>query len=76
LFSLAPEKAIRKTSLDVRDILLKSVQILAYVADYILGRYERTVKEAYIKLKKAAEQMGLAFSQASKAIPVASHGGL
>jgi hypothetical protein len=35
---------------------------LAY-ADDIIGRYERTVKEAYIKLKYAAQQMRITISQ-------------
>jgi hypothetical protein len=39
-------------------ILHKSLQILAYADDdVIIVRYERTVKEAYIKLKKAAQFM-------------------
>jgi hypothetical protein len=54
LFSLALEKAIRETSLDIRGTILhESLQILAYADDVvIIGRYEGTVKEAYIKLNK------------------------
>jgi hypothetical protein len=55
LFNLTLEKVIRETSLDIRGTILhKSLLILAYAEDVIIGRYERTVKEADIKLKKAA----------------------
>jgi hypothetical protein len=58
LFNLALE-VIGETSLDIiSTILHKSLQILAY-ADVIVGRYERTIEEAYIKLNKAVQQMGL-----------------
>jgi glutamyl-tRNA reductase len=50
--------------LDIRGTILhKSLQILAYADDYIIDRYERTVKKAYTKLKKAAQQIGLAINQ-------------
>jgi hypothetical protein len=39
------------------------LQILAYADDVVIGRYERTVHEAYIKLKKAAQQMGPTINQ-------------
>jgi hypothetical protein len=51
---------IGETSLDIiSTILHKSLQILAYADVVIIGRYERTVKEGYIKLNKAVQQMGL-----------------
>jgi hypothetical protein len=44
----------------LRDTILhKSLQILAYADDIIIGRYRRTVKDAYTKLKKPARQMRL-----------------
>jgi hypothetical protein len=33
------------------------------VDDVIIGMYERTVKEIYIKLKKAAQQMGCTINE-------------
>jgi uncharacterized protein (UPF0210 family) len=65
LFNVALEKVIRETSLDIRGTTLhKSLQILAYVDD-IIGRYERTVKEVYGKLMKAAQQMRLTTNKVS-----------
>jgi hypothetical protein len=64
LSNLGLEEVIRETSLDMRGTILdKSLQILAYVDDVIIGRYRRTVKEAYIQLKKPAQQMGLSNNQ-------------
>jgi hypothetical protein len=44
----------------------KSLQTLEHTDDVIIViicRYERTVKDAYIKLKKVAQQMGLTINQ-------------
>jgi hypothetical protein len=40
-------------------ILHKSVQILAYIDIALIGRYERTVKEAFIQPETAAKQKGV-----------------
>jgi hypothetical protein len=65
LFNLALQEVIAETSLDTRGTILhKPLQILAYADDVAtIGRYERTVKESYVKLKKAAPQMGLTINE-------------
>jgi hypothetical protein len=45
------EKVIREIRLDIGTILHKSLWILAYADDDIIGRYEKTVKETSIKFK-------------------------
>jgi sorting nexin-29 len=60
LLNIALEKAVRVAGLDIRGTILhKSVQILAYADIVITGRYESTMKEAFIQLETAAKQMGL-----------------
>jgi hypothetical protein len=55
----ALEKVIRETRLDIRDTILhKSLQILAYADDDIIGRYGRTVKETYISSSKQHNKWG------------------
>jgi sorting nexin-29 len=57
LFNITLRKAVSVAELDIRrTILHKSVHILAYV---IIGRREEAMKEAFIKPKTAAKQMGL-----------------
>jgi sorting nexin-29 len=52
---------IRDSGIERRGIIYyKSVQVLAYAEDLdIIGRSERDVKEAFIKLNNEAQKMGL-----------------
>jgi hypothetical protein len=57
LFNITLTKAVSVAELDIRrTILHKSVHIIAYVT---IGRHEEAMKEAYVKPKTAAKQMGL-----------------
>jgi hypothetical protein len=61
LFNVALEKAVREANLDIRGTILhKSVQILAYADDVVIvARYENAVKDAFNRLEKASQKMGL-----------------
>jgi hypothetical protein len=61
LFNIALGKAVREANLDIRGTILhKSVQILAYADDVVIvARYENAVKDAFIRLEKAYQKMGL-----------------
>jgi sorting nexin-29 len=61
LFNIALEKVITDSGIERRGIIFyKSVQVSAYADDLdIIGRSERDVKEAFIKLNNEAQQMGL-----------------
>jgi hypothetical protein len=61
LFNIALEKAVREANLDIRGTILhKSVQILAYAVDVVIvARYENAVKDAFNRLEKASQKMGL-----------------
>jgi sorting nexin-29 len=61
LFNIALEKSVRETNLDMRGTIVhKSVQILAYADDVVIvARYENAVKDAFNRLEKASQKMGL-----------------
>jgi sorting nexin-29 len=65
LFNIALEKVIRESGIDTRGTVFhKSTQLLAYADDVdIIGRTERAVSEAFIKLEEAAKRMGLIINQ-------------
>jgi hypothetical protein len=61
LFNTVLEKAVREANLDIRGTILhKSMQILAYADDdVIIARYENAVKDAFNRLERASQKMGL-----------------
>jgi hypothetical protein len=61
LFNIAEEKVIRDSDIERRGIIYyKSVQVLAYADDLdVIGRSERDIKEAFIKLDNEAQKMNL-----------------
>jgi sorting nexin-29 len=65
LFNIALEKAVRDAGIEKRGtIYRKSVQVLAYDDDIdIIGRTTRAVKETFLKLEKAAQEIGLTVNE-------------
>jgi hypothetical protein len=65
LFNIALEKVIRDSGIERRGATYhKSVQVLAYADDLdIIGRSERAIREAFTKLDKEAQLMGLKINE-------------
>jgi hypothetical protein len=61
LFNIALEKVIRDSGIEKRGIIYyKSVYVVAYADGLdVIGRSEKDVKEAFIKLNNEAQKMGL-----------------
>jgi hypothetical protein len=61
LFNIALEKAMREANLGIRGTILhKSMEILVYADDVVtVARFENAVKNAFNRLEKASQKMGL-----------------
>ena len=65
LFNLALEKVIRDSGIERRGTIFhKSIQILGYADDLdIVGRSERSIRDAFTSLDTEAQQMGLKINE-------------
>lgn len=64
LFNLALEGAIRQSGVNTRDtILSKSTQLLAYADIDIVSRSVEDLKESFIKIERAAREIGLEINE-------------
>ncbi|PNF28690.1 hypothetical protein B7P43_G07879, partial [Cryptotermes secundus] len=65
LFNIALEKVVRDAGINTRGIIFyKSVQILAFADDIdIIGRTQKSMKEAFLNLERAAKEMNLQINQ-------------
>jgi hypothetical protein len=65
LFNIALEKAVRDAGIEKRGTIYhKSVQVLASADDIdIIGRTTRAVKETFLKLEKAAQEIVLTVNE-------------
>jgi hypothetical protein len=73
LFNTALEKVVRDVGINRRGtILYKSVQILAFADDIdIIGRTQKSMREAFLNLERAAKKMNLQINQnKTKYMPV------
>jgi hypothetical protein len=61
LFNTALEKTVRDAGIEKRGTIYhKSIQVLAYVDDIdIIGQTTGAVKDTFLKLEKAAQEIGL-----------------
>jgi hypothetical protein len=73
LFNIALEKVVRDVGINTRGtIFYKSVQILAFADDIdIIGRTQKSKKEAFLNLERVAKMMNLPINQnKTKYMPV------
>jgi sorting nexin-29 len=65
LFNIALEKVVRHSGIERRCIILyKSTQLLSYADDIdIIEKSEKAIIEAFVKLEKAAQQIGLKINE-------------
>jgi hypothetical protein len=76
LFIIAFEKVVRDAGINTRGtIFYKSVQILAFADDIdIIGRTQKSMKEAFLNLERAAKKMILQINQnKTKHMPVSKN---
>jgi sorting nexin-29 len=65
LFNIALEKAVRDAGIGKRGTIYHtSVQVLAYAGDIdVIGQTTRAVKETFLELEKAAQEIGLTVNE-------------
>jgi hypothetical protein len=68
-FNLALERVIRDAKLDVRgNIYTRTVQIMAYADDVIVGRTIQAMKETFMALETLTGKMGLMVNEERRSL--------